>query len=272
MYRIVIGLLIWISLSYSVNDDCIRRYYENGYLKSVECYIKDNNITKKIVYSVYGRYGGHIRSKYTYDANGTLLVGQRYLMGLLDNESIHKDGKEVERRTYYKTGVLRRLYNKKVDKEFYPNGQIAIDKNGNYPLTRKEFVKVYRGTTFKLREPITKQERKKLVGTPYKNIEKNYDFRKYSSSGDIIQIIPYRNNKKEGLAVKLYYKRGYYLKTTMYKNDKKEGYETIYKKKGKLHDRKIQSLLNDDSNCSMYDESDVLVSKVLYKQGRKVDE
>jgi len=245
------------------------QYEKDGFLRYEEWYKND------LLHGISKKYypNGVIRHLDMYSNGEVIGISKRYYNnGILESETKFKKGASYEYelyKTYYKTGILKKIRNKKVDITYYPNGQIAIDKNGTYPSDIEEFTKVYRGSHFHMREPIEKEARKKLVGTHYKNIENNYDLQYYNSDGDIRYIVPYRNNKKEGLAVKLYYSRdSYYLKTTMYKNDKKDGYETVYKKEGKFGERKIQTLLNGSSD--IYDETDTLVSKVLYKKGKKL--
>jgi len=251
------------------------RTYKEGYIREFgeagSCFFSDDSPICKQMES----YDDYLSDMVVYDREkGVYTDTIYYKSGQIHYETTNKisgddmDYTDMERKVYYITGILKKINNNKVDITYYPNGQIAIDKNGTYPSSIEEFTKVYRGSHFHMREPIEKEARKNLVGTHYKNIENNYDLQYYNSDGDIRYIVPYRNNKKEGLAVKLYYKRGYYLKTTMYKNDKKDGYETVYKKEGKLGERKIETLLNWSS--AIYDNNDMLVSKVLYKKGKKL--
>lgn len=244
-----------------------REYYPNGNLK-YEAFFIDGKREGNVKWYYYD---GNLESLDVYK-NEKLLSSKSYFEnGIIAYSIIYRNTKEIESKRYYKTGVLKKIHNKKQNLEYYPNGQVSVDwsKDKAYPPTVEGFLKICTGTYYRLREPIDEEEREKLIGTPYQNIEKDYDLRTYlAEDGDVREIIHYRNGKKEGLTVKLYYKRGYYLKTTMYKNDKKDGYETIYKKEGKLGERKIETLLNGSSD--IYNKNDTLVSKVFYQKGKKV--
>ena len=146
-------------------DGISKKYYPNGVIRRLDRYSNGevNGISK------------------TYYDNGTLESETKFKKGASYEYELYK--------TYYKTGILKEIRNNKVDITYYPNGQIAIDKNGTYPSDSEEFTKVYRVLHFHMREPIEKEARKNLVGTHYKNIENNYDLQYYNSDGDIRYIV-----------------------------------------------------------------------------------
>jgi antitoxin component YwqK of YwqJK toxin-antitoxin module len=246
-------------------------------------YYKDGSVNTEISYKngkldgISKQYypNGVIRRLDRYSNGEVIGISKKYYdNGTLESETKFKKGASYEYelyKTYYKTGILKKIHNQKLDITYYPNGQIAIDGNKTYP-SGDAFTDVYKVMYFPMREPIDKKERKKMVGKPYRTIEHNYDYRHYGVNGDIRKMIPYRDDKKNGLAISRPHGKPY-IKVTIYKDGKKDGYETLYRRGGVLTYEMIQNLLRGDITLKELNLTDeMVVKKTLYKKGKKVNE